>query len=236
MKPFTREYADLKLVAVNPMDIFTFVAYNPNIKTPEDLVGKKVGVFGKTASPTPAAEALLRDAWGVYDQVKISYHNPMQMKDVLITGIVDAIFAISLTPLAEEGKYIAAPFTSTLLAARETHWLNVTPEDVQRIRERNVFKPVHVLVSKDSAGAGYPPEDIGLLGTTTGWLCWDSCTEEVVYELVKFIAENDEERSRRMHGQRTGAEYLAAWPELTEDRLHPGALRYYKEHNIKIGV
>ncbi len=54
--------------------------------------------------------------------------------------------------------------------------------------------------------------------------------------MVKFIAENDEERSRRMHGQRTGAEYLAAWPELTEDRLHPGALRYYKEHNIKIGV
>ncbi len=158
------------------------------------------------------------------------------MKDILITGLVDAIYAISLNPLAEEGKYGIAPYTSTLLSAKKTYWLNVTSEEVRRINESNVFTAVHEVIPRGAAGEGYPPEDVGLAGFVVGWFCWEECPDEVVYELVQFFAENDAERSKRARGLRMGAEYLAAFPGLTEDQLHPGALRYYKEHNIKIGL
>ncbi len=236
MEPYARKFTDLKFILTNPADLLTFCTFAPNIKTPQDFVGKRVAHMGRASTPTPLSEGLLRDAWGVFDQIENSYHPAPRLKDILITGVADVAFAISLNPKAAEGEYGLAPYTAQILGAKETYWFNITPEDVRRVDEKNIFKTAHEVVPKGTAGEGAPPTDIGHAGFNSGWFCWETCPEEVIYELVKFFAENDEERTKRCRGLRMGAEYLAAWPGLTEDMIHPGALKYYKEHNIKIGI
>ncbi len=234
LPPWKRKFTDLKVVMLESADGLTLVTYDSDIKTPKDLAGKKIGLFPKRASPNDMMLALLRDAWGILDTVKISYHRPMAMQDVLVTKVVDAVYGIVGVETAG-GKFGQTPFTANILAARTSNWINVTPEDIAKVNAKNPWKVGLMKVSKDALGPGSPPEDTGLISGVMGILAWDKTPEDVVYELVKFVDQNAQEWSKRLRGRRMDHGSIIAWPGLTEDMVHPGALRYYKEQGIRIG-
>ncbi|NIM45894.1 MAG: hypothetical protein GTO54_09780 [Nitrososphaeria archaeon] len=65
--------------------------------------------------------------------------------------------------------------------------------------------------------------------------CLDVADEKIVYEFVKFLDENAAEYTRRTVGNPMGAAFMASRFYMTEQNVHPGALRYYKEKGVRIG-
>jgi len=234
LKPWRRKLTDLKVVNVEFNNSMTLATYDSNIKTPKDLIGKKIGTFVKVAAPNAVFFALLRDAWGILDKVKLSYHRPMAMKDMLVTGTADAVFSLNCTELSG-GKFGEAPFSSNVTGARKTSWINITPEDIAKINKKNPWKAELMLIPKDALGPGKPPKDTGLITMVMGMMAWQDTPDEITYELAKFMDENANAWSKRLRGARMDHGSMMAWPGLTEDMVHPGALKYYKEKNIKIG-
>jgi len=234
LPPWKRKFTDLKVVLLESTDGLTLGTYDSDIKTPQDLKGKKIGLFPKVAAPNEMMIALMRDAWGILDTVNLSYHRPMAMQDMLVTKVIDAVYGIVGVEMMG-GKFGQTPFTANILAARQTYWINVTPEDIAKVNAKNPWKAGLIKVSKDALGPGNPPQDTGLVSGVMGILAWDQTPEDVVYELVKFVDENAQDWSKRLRGRRMDHGSIIAWPGLTEDMVHPGALKYYKEHGIKIG-
>lgn len=234
LKPWPRKMTDLMVVNVESRNGLGLATYDPNIRTPKDLVGKKVGIFVKVASPNALILALMRDAWGILDKVKISYHRPMALKDMLVTGTVDAVYSLNMTELSG-GKFGQAPFSANVMGARKTYWLNITEEDIAIVNKKNPWTTDLMVVPKDALGPGSPPKDTGLITLVIGMLAWQDMPADVVYELIKFVDENSGAWSKRLRGFRMDHGSIIAWPGLTEDMVQPGALKYYKEKGIKIG-
>ncbi len=233
-EPYKRKFTDLKWAGKINVAAFGFVTYNSEIRTPQDLIGKTVGVFPIGSGMLTLSDAILKDAWGIYDEVKISHHRPPAFKDVLLTGEVDAAFAMNATSL-EGGKYSIGSAALSVLGARKTYWMDLTPEDIDRIKQNNPWNTSRLPVPKGEVGPASPPEDAGLMTFWSATAWWDEAPEEVVYELLKFLADNAEVYTRRLEGRPMSAEWLAAIPGATEDQLHPGALRFFRERGLKIG-
>jgi len=231
--PYKRKFTDLKYLGLCNLPGFTFITYNPDIRTPQDLIGKTIALNIRGTPVTTLGEITLEHGWGIYDKVRLSYHLPMSHKDVLLTGVADAVFSGQATPI-KGGEFEVFPYCLQIIGARKTYWLDITEEDVARIDEKTPWKATRLVLPKGALGPDVPPEDVGLLVMVVAFLIWEDTPEEIAYELVKLLAENGEEWSRRGGGMETSAEYMASLPGLTEDMLHPGALRYYKEHDIKI--
>lgn len=66
-------------------------------------------------------------------------------------------------------------------------------------------------------------------------LAHESVPDEVIYEIVKTCAENIE-KFRDAHASLgiMSPEVMAWLPVKSEDEIHPGALKYYKEQGITI--
>ena len=234
LRPWPRKMTDLKVVNLEFVSGMTLATYDSNIKTPQDLAGKKIGTFVKVAAPNALFFGLLKDAWGISDKVKLSYYRPMSMKDALVTGTVDAVFALNCTEL-NGGKFGEAPFSANVRGARKTYWINVTQDDIAKVNQKNPWESARMLVPKDALGPGSPPQDTGLITWGMGMIAWEDTPEEITYELVKFVYENRAEWSKRLRGTRMDRDSIIAWPGITKDMVHPGALKYYSEKGIKIG-
>jgi TRAP transporter TAXI family solute receptor len=233
-KPYKRKYNDLKFIATISIANFGFCTYNPDIKSPRDLIGKTIAVFMKGSAPTTLSDAILRDGWGIYDKIRLSYHSPMAFGDILTTRVADAAFGVLVVPL-KGGKFGSNPYFDTIRMSRTTYWLGVSEEDIERINERNPWKASREMIPKDALGAGQPAKDTGLISVPTIMAGWDMGNEEVVYELTKFLAENADTLSSRLQGRPFGLKFMTQYPGLTEDMVHPGALRYYREKGVIIG-
>ncbi|MFC1968734.1 TAXI family TRAP transporter solute-binding subunit [Chloroflexota bacterium] len=233
--PYKRQFTDLKLLAVFGQNGLAFATCDPNIKTPHDLVGKRLGFGPKVSAPYPLAEAILRDAWGILNQVKISEHKPPDLKDIMFSGVADAIYALPETRTGGKWKWEPAFYVRQIIGARKTYWVGLSPEDVKRINEKNPWDVAHLVMPKGVLGEDNPPTDVGLASPQNYFIAWDVADDEVVYELIRFLDENAAEWEKRTRGVPGGARAMGAFRGMTEDKVHPAALRYYKEKVIQIG-
>jgi len=163
----------LKFVASITPTPWGLITYNPDIKTPENLIGKKIGVEPEGGSPRVLADAVLRDAWGIYDKVELKDYHPPQVTQGLNSGDIDATFWM------QAWETLAGFECSELgiLEAKDTFWIGLSFEDVDRINRENNWKLSRVLLPKGSiraAGPKFdPPEDIGLPAFTGAICAWD---------------------------------------------------------------
>jgi hypothetical protein len=63
--------------------------------------------------------------------------------------------------------------------------------------------------------------------------------DRTAYELVKFLDEKGQGGAfgsyLPQYKEGIGGQAMVGLPGLTEDRVHPGALKYYKEKGYKLG-
>jgi TRAP-type uncharacterized transport system substrate-binding protein len=234
LPPWKRKFEDLKFVSNSLFTSFSFVSYDPDIKSGKDLIGKRVALWPRGSAFNSFGEALLR-AWGIYDQVKLSHHSPMDFKEVLQTGTVDAVLVNTGMERAD-GGLTTSGYLIPLLQAKKSYFVNIPKEDLATVNKQNPWKIWARVTPKGALAGGYPLEDTGVLAVSTGIWCWDTADAGVIYELVKFLDENAAEWTKRTNGDPMGGQHMAEqYPGLTEDMVHPGALKYFKEKNYRIG-
>lgn len=227
MEPYPKKFTDVRMVASYEIVTMYFITYDPDIKTPQDLVGKKIGMFPVGHTMNLVAEPLLK-AWGIYDKVKISNHRPTAFKDGLTTGLIDVAWVTGVW--WSETNIQNSPYTQEILSARKTYWIPITEADAEAANAMNPWKSKYGIVRKGALGGDNPPTDTGYLAVMPGWCCDVSAEDEVTYELAKFIDENAEGFSEYIPAIKGDElkELMAADPLMAE-LGHPGALKYYRE-------
>jgi len=232
---YAREHKDLKFVACTGVIAVGVATYSPDVRDAKDLKGKRMGLMPRPSSFRILMEAILRDGWDMEDQVHLIDAFPAKIKGGLISGEIDATINIQSAELLSGFQC----FDMGLLEAKETHWVGLSMEDMQRINRNNAWKGHRVLVPRGSIRAEGPrldpAVDVGMAGFSMALCAWDDTEEEIVYELVRFLDEKAELWPEYTNGCPISLARMARFPGIKEEIVHPGALEYFHENGVKIG-
>ena len=146
-----------------PAFVFTYVTFDPNIKTPEDFVGKKVGLTEKARvfSGVLANKLLFEKGLGIWDKVNWEWLGEIGSKNALLNNRIDVMQTafVGKAKLAADGSgsYICTDIAPTevllelLETGRDLYFIDTKPELVLKSFDiRTDYKLFPVLIKKEA--------------------------------------------------------------------------------------
>jgi TRAP transporter TAXI family solute receptor len=236
LKPFKHSYEG-KLLGVALMGgvCVGFITLDPNINTPEDLVGKKVAFGPATHTASVWATKLFYDVWGLKGKVKIEFMTFPGSADALRDGLVDVCMLHS-----EIAKPVPIPRSAwkELVETQKDkfHFISVSKESVDKLGKILGYPVGIVEIPAKAYGAGQTKP----AGTVNGYSsCWWAAADgdkEVVYEALKLAYDNVGKFKEYLGPVGAFDPQVFGEVPVTEAEMHPGAIKFYKEHGIKPGT
>jgi hypothetical protein len=153
---YDRANQDLKLVCALYDVAFGIMAFAPG-----DLKGKKIGVPPRPSSVRVLTEALLRDGWGILDDVELVDLRPQEVGPARVQGTSWNLLLEGSVPLLPNLK---------------GRWLPVSEGAIAAINQANPFK-----IEGVQAGG------TTLLSFKQGLAAWDSTEESVVVSVLQRL-------------------------------------------------
>ncbi len=229
--PYTKPYGTLRIIALfNPARLF-WATLKPNIKTPSDLIGKKVGIFPRGSSGVGIWQDLIVHGFGIklkkIDWVHISLGPGMNS---LADGRLDLSWALaSPAPLNTP----VFPLKKLMAHKKKVYFVGFSEKAAKAAREKTGY-PVYV--KSVPAGTLTPgqPEFFGQVQFLSWWADLEM-DEKVVYEITKTIYENVD-KFAGYHALGKTMTKTSISRAVVEDMFHPGAIKLYKEKGVKIGL
>ena len=209
------------------------IALDPEIKTEQDLAGKDVGL-GRTGQAvwTLVQKLIIEDFTSPpLNDTRLVYLTPKQAVDALVDERVAAAGMLEvMTPPDFKTGYPAGPMVDLLGTGKKPHWIRFTDQTVAKGKE--VIPKMWVKVPANTL-SGDQPEALDLIVIPSFFAVHASFPEETAYELVKFVINNcgDLDKYHKLATPITIPENLS-WG-LSDEELHPGALRAYKEAGLR---
>lgn len=242
---YYREHPDLMFAGTIGRTGRTFITPFPEIaEDPQKLDGRTVGLINSMdgdhwGSPMILSLSILRDAWGIYDEVKMIQVGIPDLNDAFENGKVAAAF-LGVVDICS-GKLNIGEALSAFLKRKPCYWIPLFQTDVAKINAANDFKIGLMSIPKSSLvtpGMEIKTvnrhEDFTLADFCVALAAWEDTEEEVVYELLKFIVDKAAEFAEAKINISTDLETLPRFPGLTKDQIHHGALRYFQEKGVAI--
>lgn len=235
--PFTLEkpfIMSVKAVSIAALIGAPFLTTNPNIKTPQDLIGKTVALepVGSTEEFVPR---FLLEAWGVLNDVKIVTMGFGAQSDALIDGTIDLGRSGAVILGHEEFSDWTpiAPFEA-LCMARETYIFPTTAEDYAMARENSGY-PIYPIGGKGKTiGKSTLPDWLGSQ-ISNGWFVSEDMPDDVVTEIVRIIYENaDLFKTYHANGAAI-AKGTVGGVAIPRDGYHPAVIKYLEAKGLKVG-
>jgi hypothetical protein len=208
---------DLKL-ATSLYDVaFGVLSTARDISTPDQLRGRRIGVPPRPSSVRLFTEALLRDGWGILDDVELVDLTPPAVTGAVSSGWIDA----TTWNLVTIGPDHFTPEFPELLRRPGARWIAVSAATIDKINAANPFK---IAGSKVKAADAQTM----LLSFRQGLAVWASTPDEVVSGILEAL----KARGAEFPGLPRSAYDLANWPLLSEALLHPAALDFFRRNGI----
>lgn len=224
---YHRANTDLKLVAALYDVAFGVLALDTAIVSPAGLKGKRIGVPPRPSSFRVISEALLRDAWGLLDDVELVDLRPNEVVEAVATGRIHAT-TWNFMSRTRDGF---APLLPELTQGRPAHWLGVSAEQIAAINQANAFHIDGVLVPAASIrieGADQPLAAVTWLSMKQGLAAWDSTENATVASVLQCLLAHGIDYP----GLPDDLTAMLDWPALDEAQLHPGALAFFRRHGV----
>lgn len=223
---YDRANADLKMASSIYDVAFGLLATSGDISSPDDLRGKRIGAPARPSSVRVFTEALLRDGWGILDDVELVDLPPSAVMDAVSSGRIDATTWNILTI----GSGIVSPAMPALLQRPGARWIEVDDPTVARINAANPFRTALASVTMDRiAGlSAAPASAVTLLSFRQGLAVWSSTPDDVVRKILERL---------KAHGPdfqdlpRSVAD-MADWPLLKSELLHPAANDFFRRNGV----
>ncbi|MEW6142543.1 MAG: TAXI family TRAP transporter solute-binding subunit [Chloroflexota bacterium] len=193
------------------------------IKTVPDLKGKKVASY----DTYPAAQVIMEGAlaWGNLtwnDVNRVPVAGYAQGQDALLKGQVDAAIVSSTAAQAQE---MAA-------STRGIYWIpypNVTSGDKAAWARFQKIMPVYYPNRTTNAAGVSKDKPVDIWAYNYQVVCWDTTSNDMVYWIVKQMAEN-------YNAYKSASPFVAKWtldhalqPSIWFSPRHTGAIKYYKD-------
>ncbi|MBU2498827.1 MAG: TAXI family TRAP transporter solute-binding subunit [Proteobacteria bacterium] len=237
LPPFEAKYTTLKAISAYGAFAPTFITLDPSIKaTGEDFLDKKIGLSAPLGADTVMARAIFEHGFGSpFKKFKVQYLGWGGVLDALADGTLD-IGYIGVGQLGGD-KFIATPALQKFMATakKDIHWISFPPELITKARAGSGLPTYSVHVP---AGALGPKQTEAYDGfaDSVGWWADIEMDDEIPYEIARIIYEYHQE----IWPAHKVLTYLVPATMgvmvSTEHYLHPGALKLYKQHGIRIGA
>lgn len=193
------------------------------IETIKDLAGKRLAVGPASGGAVPIIKAILKE-YGILDDVSLAYMGWSEAPDALNAGQVDA------SGIWISGESIPHTGFQKLAMIREFKLLDMDRDKLENIAKGNEGFSVGKV---EKEAFYFLTEDKLCAGSSSILVADPNLDEEIVYEIVKTLFENEED-VRSIDPQSLGEFYLErALDNIIADYpFHPGAVRYFKEVGI----
>lgn len=229
MDPWPKKYTETRWIAGWMPAVVGFITTDPDIKTLADVAGKRLGIMpGPDVGTNLVVVESLREL-GIYDQVTIKRLGFDEMHWALRDGIVDVIHLLSIGRWDE--PLMGQPMLGEVLAAKNDEIYGVDwPHDVLR----KVFARIGFSRGLAFAVPGSLPKETRPFEVTTlvlGLQGMAGADDDLIYEITKTLTENADQFQEYFFPffQITSETMVEFMPVESEEEVHPGALKYYKE-------
>jgi hypothetical protein len=229
MQPFDQKYEGLMLLANYNLVSVWLATLKSEIKTVPDLAGKKLAL-GRTTQISWAVEPemILRIGWDMQDKVNLQYVGTKPAVAALTDGLVDAaVIGGYLDPI--NNKMALSPQTVELMASgRNLYHIPWGEEQVKKTARQGIPITAVTIPANVIEGLDKP---LSSFTDSVAWCAAKEFPENLAYEITKLIITNCGEFSEYHNlGKLMSPKALPfGW---AADRIHPGALRAYKEAGI----
>ncbi len=208
------------IAALYPETIQFVVRADSNIKTLQDLKGKKVAV-GAAGSGTAVAAQQILEAAGVWDSVQKVYVKFSEAAQQLKLGQIDAAVIVSGAP---------TPAIEQIAVQTPVRVLPIGSDIYQKLKEKGyVFYVTQTLPKSTYKGM---TEDTPTLAVKSLLVVSADVPDNVVYAMTMLLFKHVE-TLRQVHAK---AKYISFETALNgmSIPLHPGAIKYYEEKGKSI--
>jgi TRAP transporter TAXI family solute receptor len=228
-KPFYTEplkaMADFRAVVVLGPTFNTWVSTDSAIRTPNDFVGKRVGIGLLTQNEWGMHQRMLLDAWGLTPKLKsLDTLGPGQNISALLDGRTDVGTLFGLTSADRSVTVVTGPHRKLEASNRDWHYVNVPPEMIKSsgMPFSVVEYPPNTLPNQ--------PEKVTLFGDLLMLSAHKSMPDDIVYEFVRVFVENAD-KIQAYHGflKPLKAGTLAHTAGDNPDLFHPGSLKAFRD-------
>ena len=213
---YPRVNSDLKLVCTFTDTAVGISMWGEPVTDPEQLRGKRIAAPPRPSAVRLMTELLLRDGWGILDDVTLVDMMPPAVLPARAAGKVDGTSwnIVGPTPNGHRPSLPSKPDDPLT-------YVPVGQEAVDRINAANPFD-----LALSHALEGGP----ALLSLAQGLAVWDEVDPAKVGAMLEYIEAN----GASIPGFAANATEMAAWPGLTADMLSPVAKAFYRARGVKI--
>ena len=208
------------IATLYPEPIQIVVRADSDIKTLQDLKGKKVVVGAAGSGCAATAERVLKAA-GVWNDIEPVYQTFEEAAQSLVLGQVDAEFTVIAYP---------APAIDQIAVKVPVRLLPVPDDVVEKLHKEGYPFYVKVIIPKGTYNG--MDEDVQTIAVKSTLAVHKDVPDEVVYEMTKILYENIDELAKA-HQVAKQIDMHHAFEGLMIP-LHPGAIKYYEEQGISV--
>lgn len=208
------------VAALYPETIQFIVRADSDIKTLQDLAGKKVAIGAPGSGTAVAAEQVLRAA-GVWDSIEKVNQDFNEASQSLKLGQVDAAVIVSGIP---------TPSVNQIAVQTPVRVLPISDDILNKLKQQGYIFYVRQVVPKGTYNG--VEEDTPTLAVKAMLAVSADLSEDTVYKMTKILFENvDQLRAVHQKAQLISLETALDGMSIP---LHPGAIKYYEEKGLSI--
>ena len=230
---YDRANTDLKFVANLFGGGIGFLTADPTIKSPTELIGKRIAVLPRPSAVRAIAEIVLRDGWGILDRVELLDGGPASGSEASASGNSDV--RVVTTIEAKKGYKLVAPLPEGTNPSM--NWIDIDQPAINRMTaasgvtfDRHVHPPLKDCVIQPS-DQGARPES-GLVRFDKGLSAWEGTAPDVVAELLGLLVAEGNRWQESTGSVAFDAERLRNWSPLHDSYIHQGAKQFYSGNEL----
>ena len=204
-----------------------------NIKSGKDLKGKRIGFPPRASIGYLNQQLVMQHSWKVWESAKKEFLGWAGCISALRDGLVDAAVT---NPIIAGEKVLPNPAMLELLSGtQKVYFISLTEEDLEIARKASGYPLAKSIFCPPKSLGPKQPEQIEGGRAVNGWWADAELPDEIAYEVCRIIYENYKE-FWNYHATIKGLNpSVMAAAAKDESQFHPGAVKFYKEKNIKFG-
>jgi TRAP transporter TAXI family solute receptor len=209
-----------------------FSTYNKKLKTVQDLAGKKVNVHRRGGTQLDDYKVIFKDA-GVLDKVKHVYQGFGGGMKSMADGKADV--APALFDWIHPDKYLRGAMIEQAQARGPLYYISLNRARLTKLHKNGQMAGFPIRVPPGALDPKTQPDEVIGVSMVAFFLADIRTPDDIVYEATKIFYENGGTYAKwHSQGANMSKELIPSYI-FSPDKMHPAALRYYKENNVKVG-
>ncbi len=220
---------DFRVIGTMSQTSNLFVATDDKIKTPMDFVGKRIATGLLSQNEWGMHQRLILDGMGITPKTK-SYSplGPNANVEALLDGRADVGTVVLHSAMNFAKNLEAGPFKTLESSGRKWHYVSISPDDINAyIKKTGAPFMVRDIAPNTMSNQ---PVRVTTVGNNLLLSAHKSFPEDLAYEFVKlWIKMGPVVAKYNAVGGIWDAKSIANMARNQPERIHPGAMRAYKE-------